>query len=411
MMIKHGSLFALSCVLLMGLANAEVVVVEGRAALSGDISTDRDRAIDDAIKKALLMSGVQVQGRTFVRNGKIESDSITMSSSGNVKSLEVLEEWDGGGFYFVNAKIDISKASSCEQGSHYGKSVFFSAFQRDNPGTSVAGKLSNVDKEFSKELSSRLYRAYSVMVSKNSHILLPQSEGELPDAPLSPATIIRAADDYKSQFVVAGSITDMSMIHPEKYFNSSATRKIAESVKTGMGKLFGNGGDDYRLRNISFRMTLYDGVGGAVVFDKTYAGAGIWDAGYTEEVGFGTPRFWKTGYGKVTSDLMDSAMNDLGKKLLCQPFMIDVEYLPAEDWVYFPAGVNQGIKVGDVMSLYFKKSLQVDGVSGTSEIKATPIVLKDMNATLSIIQAYPSYSIAKSSADLRGGHRYIAVSW
>lgn len=95
MLIKHGFLVAFSCILMMGLVRAEIVVVEGRAALSGDISIDRNRAIDDAIKKSLLRSGAQVQGRTFVRNGRIESDSISMISSGNVKSFEVLKEWEG----------------------------------------------------------------------------------------------------------------------------------------------------------------------------------------------------------------------------------------------------------------------------------------------------------------------------
>ncbi|MBW7841050.1 MAG: hypothetical protein H3C36_15740, partial [Chitinophagaceae bacterium] len=245
-----------------------------------------------------------------------------------------------------------------------------------------------------------------------SYNLLPKDETSAPEAAYSPLTIIASAEKHKSQFIVSGSVIDMSMVYPEQYFNQSLPGKALASVKAGFGKLFGKEQVDHRLRNMSFRMTLYDGASGAIVFDKVYTEKGTWDAEYREAVGFGSPRFWHTGYGKAVDSLMNSAVVDLGKKLQCQPFMINAEYLPDDGSVYIPAGVDQGIKVGDSLALYFRKNLRgATHNKATSEKDVMPFSLEDIGVSLSIVQAYPSYSIAKPSAELHSGLRYVAVSW
>ena len=157
---------------------------------------------------------------------------------------------------------------------------------------------------------------------------------------------------------------------------------------------------------------LYDGVTGGLLFDKVYSGKGIWNAEYAESVGFGTPRFWSTDYGVHVSGLLNQAVNDLGRKLQCQPFMVRSRYLPEGDTLYLSVGVNQGVRVGDVMSLYFMKRLDVDS-GGVDEqfLGSPPVVINDIDTTISVLQVYPTYSVATSSAKLQDNLQYIAVSW
>ena len=379
-------LAGLLLLLAVGLAQAEVVIVEGQTPRTGNQAADRDRALNEAAKKALQGEGVPLQATdVFVRDGVLDNDAVAKQSRGKINAIRLLQHWEEEGVLHTRVEVDFNAQAQCERESLFAKKVFVTAMRRETPQSSAVGALGNVDKEFSRELAQRLHDTFNTRITDNSHQILPADSQTVTQPELVPAVVLEVAKNQNSQFVLTGSILDMAMAHPEKYRTSLAITRSGERIK----------------RHLAFRVLLYDGMTGVLIFDKTYTGTGAWATDPANKVGFATPEFWALDYGKTTRHMLDAAALDLGASLKCQPFMVNAEYLASEQKVYLPAGLNQGFKVGDVLALYHRKNLP----------RHADFSLADVGVSLTITQTYADYSLASASKELFENYPYIAVSW
>lgn len=83
--------------------------VEGVAAVvKDDVATARDRAIDDAKRKAVeQIAGTQVSSETITENFQLVEDKIYARASGFVKSYQILSEAKEEGVYRVKIKATV----------------------------------------------------------------------------------------------------------------------------------------------------------------------------------------------------------------------------------------------------------------------------------------------------------------
>jgi hypothetical protein len=98
-------------------ASAEVTVsggegtdltVEGAAANEGDLGIARDRAIKDALRKAVEQGvGTYITSDTKVQNFQLLSDNIYSRSQGYVASYRVVGEWQESGMYRVAVRARV----------------------------------------------------------------------------------------------------------------------------------------------------------------------------------------------------------------------------------------------------------------------------------------------------------------
>lgn len=108
------SMGALALVLAAQTARAEVTetTVEGVAAITnGDKAIARDRALDDAKRKAVeQVAGAQVSAESISENFELVSDRIYSRASGFVKSYRIVNELEEEGVYKVKiaAQVDSS---------------------------------------------------------------------------------------------------------------------------------------------------------------------------------------------------------------------------------------------------------------------------------------------------------------
>jgi hypothetical protein len=81
----------------------ERVTVEGRSTLAGlDIEKARDRAIEDALRKAVEQGvGVHISSQSLIKNYKMIDDKILAKSSGYVQQYKITDEKQQHGFYIV----------------------------------------------------------------------------------------------------------------------------------------------------------------------------------------------------------------------------------------------------------------------------------------------------------------------
>ena len=91
----------------------EIIIAEGIAAVyGGNIPAARDKAIDDALRKAVEQAvGTVVSSDTMSENFKVIHDKIIAQTAGYVERYKVLSEKDEGNLFRVRVQAEIGRAN------------------------------------------------------------------------------------------------------------------------------------------------------------------------------------------------------------------------------------------------------------------------------------------------------------
>ena len=102
---------------LVALAEVETTQVEGVAAIVGnDTATARDRALDDARRKAVeQVAGAHVSAQTITKNFQLVEDRIYARASGFVKKYDIVAEYKEEGVYHVKIRAAVDKSAVVER--------------------------------------------------------------------------------------------------------------------------------------------------------------------------------------------------------------------------------------------------------------------------------------------------------
>lgn len=400
-------------------ASENAITAEGRSAVGQDTQSARQLAIEDAIRNALVKAGGQVESTTDINNGLLINDRIRFRAAGRVSNVEVIEEHQRDGVYVVQVRALVSDGYDCRssQNMHYNREVLITGFPREKPQSSQVGQLHNIDTDFSTEIARRLYPAYQVLIQDEPSLSLTSRSRYAAPTVQASEVVKSLASKYQVQMVIAGTIVDMSMLYPEDYARQThASRTFRKVGNLFSGKHSSKQASDINARHFAWRLVVYDGLSGAPIFDKDYADIGLWDARFTEITGFGSPRFWQTAYGKKVSDLINEAVDDVGQKINCQPFMVTAKLhgeAPSKR-VYIFAGANHGVKIGDTFDLNSRSGSQFSGLNTVADTWPYPAEYRSLQTektNLTITEVYPAYSIGTATAPLRNGQHYVAIAW
>ena len=209
----------------------------------------------------------------------------------------------------------------------------------------------------------------------------------------------KIARQARSQFVLSGTIDDMSMTTPEATYNPNLYRQAANvfhDVTTI--KMF-----DKRTRVMNISVQLRDGFTGELLLNKQYSTTGIWNQ--RKPVGFDSPGFYRTDYGRNVKTLAKKISREVAEVIHCQPFMASIDSQPGQSHILLHGGANNGLHAGDSLSLY-----QVVVVGSNTEYQVNETRLVKRDARLHLSEVYPSHSIALvEGGSYLNGH-YLAVS-
>jgi hypothetical protein len=98
----------LSCSVIAS-AQTKIVTAEGVASVGSDPGAARDKAIEDALRRAVEQAvGTMVESETAVENYELLSDKIYSRSQGYVKNYEVLSEQNEGALLRVKISAEVS---------------------------------------------------------------------------------------------------------------------------------------------------------------------------------------------------------------------------------------------------------------------------------------------------------------
>lgn len=276
------------------------------------------------------------------------------------------------------------------------KALAITQFLRSSPHTANAGNLFAAESGLPELIRAQLRQKFQA----TGPAVMPWgfAQADLSESQLKQQAQ-KIARQMRTQFVISGTIVDMSMLAPDTTYNPSLYRQFANGFHdlTHL-KMF-----DQRTRVMSLEVQLRDGFTGELLFNKSYSTNGIWNQ--RQPIGFGSPAFAKTHYGKRVKSLANKISTELAQIIHCQPFMAAIDSAPGQTQVLLHGGANNGLHAGDNLSLY-----QVIMVGSNNEYQVSDTRLVKRETRLHLSEVYPTHSIAVVEGGSYLNGSYLAAS-
>jgi hypothetical protein len=360
--------------MLLVAVQAQAVEAEGTAPINGPVGVAKRLALQDAIRQALLKANAQVSTTTVVSSRGVVSDNVRFTARGNVTNVVVLDEWTDETNYYVRIRaqvpgaIAVTNRAGGAAGSQAGvRNVAMYAPQALNQigmggeyrrkmaitqfhvldRTQIAD-LPNIEVALARELKRRLDIDGRVRTADASQYLLPLGDdgvmsqrrilGALPPAEEVGQLATEFAESLGVQFVVTGVIRDMGI------------------TKHMLGA---------RVRHLELDLIVHDGITGAEVarhrLNESVVDAGLFDFPTTSPVL--NDKFYASPFGQRVHRVLDKLVGMLVNDLSAQPFTARVIRSEGRQ-VFFDAGGDANVKVGDVLSTFQLSQSRVNDLPG-----------------------------------------------
>lgn len=279
----------------------------------------------------------------------------------------------------------------------YKKSLAFLSFPRMHVASSKIGALHQVEQHLPMLIGANLRNRHHMLTPTQIRegVTSANPRGEL----LSAAQAQMLAKQHRVQFVVSGEVDDMSMSFPDTIEKPSYYTRFVNGAHNFLNI---NTPLDKRSRVFSFTLEMRDGVTGQVVFRNTYKTFGKWKASPEATIGFGSPHFWTTDYGRQVQLLVAKASDEVAATLYCQPYLARVDSSPFQQQIVIQSGSNNGLRSGDSLDLY-----QVIYQPITGEYQQFDTRLVKHSGRVYLTEIYPSHSIGQVANQTLSAGQYV----
>lgn len=377
---------------------AMLVEVVGSAPMNGALSYVREQAMQDAMQQAVLRAGMQVSSTQLMSKGVIEQDEVRIQGKGQLSDVKVLWEEQRDGIYEVAIRAEVGAQAMCPKSvQNYRKTVAITGFNLAKPQQASVGQLQNIEQDLPHILANSLNNKGLIQALDASQFSLYSSAMRAParsqnnnqDYLTSSASV---ATELGAQYVVSGVIRDLSMLDNNKHSPSWRARLGMQEAA--------------QARQFVLDVFVHDGLSGALLFQRSYSAMGDWNINVQRAVGFASPEFWQSPYGKNVRDVVGNAATDVNEALRCQPFMARIVKAEGER-LYIEAKGTAGIRPGDKFKVYRTGTFYNLDLEPRTE-------LANMATEVVVTQVQPQFIIAElpfSSSGLAIQRDDMVVAW
>ena len=300
----------------------------GQAAiLNGDKTAAKQQATEEAIKQALLFAGASVRSVQQMTNGLLLDDHLEIRSSGEVNTLELINEVYSDGYVTVSIRADIFSQETQCSAADYTKRLATTYFpirygsqaadgQIHKLGAAAALKLQEIFSQISTGLTLSEVEPYTL----NWH----NTDQQIQASKLAQKTDV--------QYVLAVTIDDISV-----------ERNQANAFKFWEG--------EQAIRNFAYTLTLLSGASGEELMTKQYRTSEAWEFNMTRKLDVNSDQFWRSRYGRSILKTMQTSAIDLEEFAVCEPTMGRILAV-ANNQLQINLGKNQKVKAGDTLTLF-----------------------------------------------------------
>jgi Flagellar assembly protein T, middle domain len=284
----------------------------------------------------------------------------------------------------------------CQKKQQFSKSMVIARFLRSTPSHSTAGNLYGIEEGLPLLVQNRLQSAHELVVST---LLNGALGGHSLTETQRKQQARQIAQQESVQFVLGGEILDMTIENPASVY----TPNLAEQALNLFNNLSPVDVYEKRERRFRFKLELRDGFTGDLLLERHFATSAPWQS--RRPMGFDSPAFHQSRYGKAMAELINSASEQLMTVISCQPFMARLNAQPGQLDMLLQGGTGNGLSTGTELNLY-----QVVMTNSIYDYQAAEVRLVKQPTNLELREVYPSHSVAHVKGDTYLNGHYLAVS-
>ena len=316
-----STLFSIGSLLTMTFnAHASWFEVTGTAAIVASEDAARVHALEDAIYKAMQFSGGDIGSIANLTPYLQAGQKEYQFTNHEVRYILVDKERKRSGNIMITARIDIyPSANGCHE-SQYKKTFLVGNVDLASPQQAVMGRVYNIGDDFSHVINRQLSQ------ESRSFVSVGTTDYEIDRR--QPETLKMIAQDHGAQYVIGGTITDLTATIESKLLQ-----------------------DDIINRQFALEMQVYDGKTGHQVYNRSYREVAKWPFPKTSEVDTKSARFWASTYGSMMLRVSRNIMLDLESEVSCKITLPEVAAVFGNT-VTMDLGRLHGVQQGDKLQLW-----------------------------------------------------------
>lgn len=309
-------------------AHSAWFTAKGQAVIvNGDKGAARQEATEEAIKQALLFAGASVRSVQQMTNGLLMDDHLEIRASGEVNSIQLIDEVYSDGVVTVSIRADIFAQQASCSAADYTKRLSTTYFPIRFSAQASDGQIHKLGESVSLKFSDIMHR-----ITSNMHISHTEPyvfDWQRPNIDQHAVSLATKSD---SQFVVNIVLDDISVERPQSVsFNPFSNNQS--------------------VRNFNFTLSLLDGSTGQTLYSNSYTTTGVWEYDVSASVDVSSNAFWRSQYGKQAQKLLQKSITDLESFIICQPTKGRILAV-ANNQMQINLGKVHHVKVGDQLTLF-----------------------------------------------------------
>lgn len=336
----------------------------------GDTKSAKNRAVQDAIKQALLFSGASVTNIQKMTNGLLTDDIMQINAHGSVNRLEIVEEKRSGSLIRVTIRADIfSETQQCSS-ADFNKKLAITQFPIVHWQDAKIGGIYKFEKEIPRKvfnmLKNEVNGVYPVAwIEKKLNVNRDfdqqgQVRHQLIDA---------VAENANSQFVMFGRITDLSF------------GELSNSFSFWQ--------DDHYERFFTIDVLIANALTHEVLYQSSFHTSGDWQYSQKDSVNVTGRDFWLKDYGQSVEKVLVDLRNDILANLSCQKLQSKILAIRDGEEVQLNIGRGQGVKIGQEYRVSYRADVVAPGGNLLNNFVISPYRVR-------ITQVFENSAVAES---------------
>ncbi|MDO6426423.1 flagellar assembly protein T N-terminal domain-containing protein [Thalassotalea sp. 1_MG-2023] len=326
--------------------------------IQGDSIEARKKAIENALKKALLVAGASVSSVQQVVNGLLTQNEINIRATGNINAFEIIDETHEDKTITVTIRADIIPQTRQCFSADYRKSMLITKSHLVHREQANIGGIYSLDSAIMKRLSDQ--------IKQNGTYLSPQLSVKSSSA-FSRYNNSLQLDKIKAVSMSLANITD------SQYVMYSEIEDVSFATQAENSWAFWQ--EDIFERFFQLTVHIYNGANGERLFEKTYRNAAPWTFNKREQVDPHSQVFWQSRYGQIIDQALNQVSTDIDDNMMCQPTRGKIVQVNA-DQVRFNLGKQHGVQIGDEFSLLHLKNFTTDSGHSYAGFNVSPFNVK-----------------------------------
>jgi len=339
----------------------------------GDTQRAKTRAVEDAIKQALIFAGASVTSVQTVANGLMTQEQTHISAHGEIQNIELVDEVFSSDSVSVTLRLDIFANEKQCYASEFKKSLAITQTQMPNKEQARNGQIFDINKAFSEKIFKSIKSAdQSIAPRAYYQQAIPVMDFFNQQYNFDSILIEQIAKESDSQYVLISKIKDISMGEKQ---NSELMFWQSDSFE----------------RFFNFELMLFNAVTQEVILQQDYSTNGIWHFDKTARVDINSNVFWHSEYGQALSELSNQINLDLQEKLSCLPIQGKIQHIKGNT-ITFNLGKQHSVKKGQSFAIAYQSFFTDE--NGIQQ----PYVITSANQ-VRVNQVYNRSAIANSIGD------------